>query len=72
MELSETMIKTYPKNIVDAFGGIAALSKLAGLPRSTLKSWLARNQIPDRRKPALLELAKENGIPLTEADFFPR
>lgn len=62
---------TYPKNIVRMFGGPVRMSKLTGYPVNTINSWTARGAIHDEHKPRILGAARQHGIALTPADFFP-
>lgn len=59
--------------IIDLFGGPAALSREAGWPLTTIIGWRDANFIPDWRRPRLIELGKRlpDPVRLTDADFPP-
>lgn len=62
---------TYPRNIIEAFGGVRAMATALGRPVSTVHSWGDRGAIPDEAKPGIYETARNMGLGLTFADFFP-
>lgn len=61
----------YPRNIVNAFGGVRAMARRTGYARSTVSSWLRSRSIPDAHKAPILAAALQQEIPLTKEDFFP-
>lgn len=50
-------------------GTLSAFAKLVPAPLTTVSSWKDWNQVPHWRKPRLLELAAQFGIPLSATDF---
>lgn len=64
-------LENYVSRIVEKFGSIAEMARAVGRPHSTVKSWRETGQIPDGRKPDILKAARERGIALDPADFFP-
>lgn len=62
---------SYVDQIVSRFGNLKNLSQLTGKPYSTVKSWKDRGSIPDQHKPEVLGAARQHGIALSPADFFP-
>lgn len=65
------MAENYPRNIIDAFGGIRPMARKTGYAAATISSWLMRGSIHDEHKPELLRAARSHGIALSEVDFFP-
>lgn len=63
---------SYATRIVRLCGGPAALAREAGLKPSTVQAWTVSGTIPDKHKPEVKAAAERLGVPLTEADFFPR
>jgi hypothetical protein len=55
--------------IVEKFGGQSALAKLLGKRQSTVQYWVKSGAIPGRWQTKLLQLAREQGIDLSAADF---
>lgn len=62
---------SYVENIVERFGGTRRMALVTGFPASTIQSWKKVGSIPDRHKPHILASARDEGIVLGEADFFP-
>jgi hypothetical protein len=62
---------TYVDKIIATFGGQANLARALGLPARTVTAWAERGAIHDKHKPGILNAARANSLPLTEADFFP-
>jgi len=60
---------TPARNIVDKFGGPAALSKMIGKGQSTVAYWLKSGTIPTKWQPVLLDLATKQSISLYPEDF---
>ena len=60
------------ENIIKKFGGLSALAKALGHSHpTTVQGWRDRGGIPARRQPDVLAKARELGIDLSPADFFP-
>lgn len=58
-------------NIIQRFGGLTALSKaLKHNNVSTVQGWRDRGVIPARQQSAVLQAARDLGVPLTPSDFF--
>lgn len=55
--------------IVEALGDTSAVATALSAPVSTVSSWKRKNSIPSWRRPALLNLAIERGVPLGTTDF---
>jgi hypothetical protein len=55
--------------IIANLGGVSAVSRQLGIPKTTIYSWRERDLIPEWRQPALLRLALEKGVALSTADF---
>jgi hypothetical protein len=55
--------------IVNKFGGQSALAELLGKGQSTVQYWTKSGAIPSKWQTKLLQLAREQGIELTAADF---
>lgn len=53
----------------EAFGGLAKLHELSGIPTSTIWGWLQTGIIPTRRVPELMRLAQANRIRLPHSHF---
>lgn len=62
----------YATRIVRLCGGPAALAREIGKSPSVVQHWSAVGVIPDKHKIAVRAAAEKLGVPLTEADFFPR
>lgn len=62
----------YSTRIVRLCGGPSALAKEIGVGRSVVHHWTVSGYIPDKHKVAVKDAAERLGVPLTEADFFPR
>lgn len=62
---------SYVTKIITAFGGVRPMARALSSPVSTIHSWKARGTIPDDHKPTVLARARQLGLPLSEADFFP-
>lgn len=62
---------SYVADIVAAFGGTRPMALKIGRAVSTVDSWKARGSIPDAHKAEILKIARSEGLPLTELDFFP-
>ena len=56
-------------DIIQRLGGVTAVSKKLGIPLTTVSSWGRSNRIPDWRQPKLLELASQEGVTVSTADF---
>jgi hypothetical protein len=61
-------MKTVP-DILDALGGVTAVSNETGIPLTTVHSWKRSGFVPKWRIPTLVSLAKRLGKPLSEASF---
>lgn len=57
--------------ITEKFGGQSALADAIGADQSTVAHWKRRGIIPARQQQLILEKAREKGIDLMPADFFP-
>jgi len=57
------------KEVIEKFGGQAALAKLLGKRQSTIQHW-CKDRVPSKWQNKLLDLAKKNGIDLSPSDFF--
>lgn len=64
---SENIIALFTEH--PEIGSLSALAKLVPAPLTTVCSWRDYNQIPHWRKPRILELAAQFGIPLSATDF---
>lgn len=62
---------SYVSRIIEAFGGVRPMARAISRPTSTVQSWKDRASIPDRYKPDVLSKAREAGIDIEAADFFP-
>jgi hypothetical protein len=71
-------------SIIEKLGGLSAVAKAAGVTVHTVMRWRMPRGPEDKRNlggtggtvphwhvPKLLAAAKERGVPLTLADFFP-
>lgn len=57
--------------VIDAFGGLTALSRALGHKNcTTVQGWKDRGSVPSRRIPEVIEAARAQEIVLTPADFF--
>lgn len=59
----------HAKAIISRFGGQTALAKLLGKSQSTVAHWVKTGVVPAKWQAKLLELAEEQGLSLTPADF---
>lgn len=57
------------KNIVNRFGGQTALARKIGKGQTTVSHWVKTGIVPAKWQPILLELARDEGIPLSAEDF---
>lgn len=55
-------------SVFQKFDGIRPMAAKLGVPPSTVKSWHAKRFIPEWRRPAILAVAKDHGISLTEEE----
>jgi transposase-like protein len=55
--------------IIANLGGVSAVARQLGIPKTTIYSWRERDLIPEWRQPALLRLALEKSVTLSTADF---
>lgn len=55
------------ERVVAAFGGIRPMAARLGLAATTIQGWKSRGNIPQNRRPDVLEAANANGIDLTAA-----
>lgn len=74
--MSDTHLE--PAKSIIAKIGIDKVSEITGKHVSRVYRWMYSKErggtgglIPQGDAPALLQYARENGIPLSEADFFP-
>lgn len=56
--------------IIEVFGGINPAARILGIPPTTVQGWKERGYIPASRQSAVLRVAQDQGLPITEADFF--
>lgn len=57
------------KAVIEKFGGQSALARLIGKGQSTVAYWAKSGVIPAKWHQQLLDLAKSNGVRLTELDM---
>ena len=57
--------------IVEKFGGPAALARLLNKGQSTIAYWQKVGTIPAKWQPVLMDLASRQGVGLSAADFVP-
>ena len=63
---------TQAERIIGKFGGLTALSRELGHRHcTTVQGWKERGLIPTQYHLPIIEKAREHGIDLTPADFFP-
>jgi hypothetical protein len=56
--------------IIAAFGGINPAARILEIPPSTVQGWKERGFIPASRQSDVLRIAREQGLSISEADFF--
>lgn len=56
-------------NILDALGGVTAVSNETGIPLTTVHSWKRSGFVPKWRVPTLVLLAERLGKPVTVGNF---
>lgn len=56
-------------DIIERLGGTSAVASALALTPSTVSSWKTSGRVPAWRQPALIELAKERSVQLSDADF---
>jgi hypothetical protein len=56
-------------DIIQALGGVTAVSRHLNVPLTTVSSWGRANQIPEWRQAKMLELANTLSVALSTADF---
>lgn len=66
---SEGPVMNAAENVINMFGGPAALARMIGKGQSTVSYWKRVGTVPARWQPILLSLAHANTISLTSADF---
>lgn len=69
-------METQADRVIAKFGGIRPMAEKLSTPdtpvaHTTVQRWKETGFIPAKRQPFVLEKAREHGIPLTPADFFP-
>ena len=62
---------SYVDSIIEKLGGTRKAAVITGFATSTVQSWKVSGSIPDRHKTRVAARAKECGIHLSPADFFP-
>lgn len=60
---------TQAEQIIAKFGGISAAARLLGLRASTVQGWAVRGHVHHRNWEHVIEVAYDNGIDVTPADF---
>lgn len=65
--------------IIDKCGGPAAVAKMLGIHQSRVYRWTyptdrggSNGVVPTKQQARLLQIAREQGIDLSPADFFPQ
>lgn len=65
-------METPASRIIEKFGGISATARALGHKYpSRVQYWKEQGVIPAREQPKVLEVARDLGIELAPADFFP-
>jgi hypothetical protein len=57
--------------LVGKFGTQAKLGEAAQVSQGTVSGWQKHNRIPSKRQELILAWAREHGIAVEPADFFP-
>ncbi len=57
------------ERIVARFGGIRPMAQKLGVPVTTVQGWKKRGAIPEQRHPAILDVARAEGIDIDPADL---
>lgn len=60
---------TQSGKVIRKFGGVSAMARLAGFPKTTVQRWKESGRINHEYNDRILEAAAENGIALTVEDF---
>ncbi len=55
--------------VIDKFGGLSKFCQASGINTSTVHDWLVKGLIPQVRWPAIMGLARELDIELSQTDF---
>ena len=61
----------YAECLIAALGGPAEAGRLTGIPVTTIRDWVARGTIPDRKKIILSQAAAAAGRLFPAADWLP-
>lgn len=63
------MALSQAEKIIQRFGGISAMSRATGVPKSTIQRWKTSGCIHPRHNPVIMGSAKSAQIQLTSDDF---
>jgi DNA-binding transcriptional regulator YdaS (Cro superfamily) len=57
------------KDVIQLLGGPAAIARRIGVQPQAISLWSAAGRVPLERVPALLQMARQDGVALTAADI---
>jgi ribosome-binding protein aMBF1 (putative translation factor) len=63
---------TQAERVISKFGTQEKLAAALGCRQSVIAGWKRRGYVPAQQQVRVLEAAREQGIDLTPADFFPQ